>query len=111
MCYKIASILLTHTGLCVAPIDRGGNKVCARDRKAAMPRRNLANGKLRNGRNRAFSRTYLLIAFIYQQFHVNSGIYAALTGAQARFLRSPPPSSLRDRALTDRFRPLFLACR
>jgi len=41
--------------LCVASIRRHGNKLYARDRKAATPSCNLANGKLRNGRNRAYS--------------------------------------------------------
>jgi len=40
--------------LCVASIRRHGNKLYARDRKASTPSRNLANGKLQNGRNRAY---------------------------------------------------------
>lgn len=72
-----------------------------------MPRRNLANGKLRNGRNRAFSRTYLRSRL----FISNSTLIREfmLAGVQARLARIP--SSVRDRALTDRFHRPLLVCR
>lgn len=80
--------------LCVASIYRHGNKLCARDRKAATPSHNLANGKLRNGRNRAFpahrfrSRLFIRNSALIRKFFFCSRRYQRRT--QARFSQDIP---------------------